>query len=107
MTLNEFTRLQSRAIYNACIDQDTRGYIMICLYYFNIGEYGNITDEQWRMNRAALNAGTGRIIARYEAQYKLDRDIAIVAQFENKTVSVMFYDEIGGGGNADINSCSN
>lgn len=58
-----------------------REYIFSCLRRFFSGDYGEIPAEDTESNRRELQAGTGRIVARYKGQGRLKQDFYIISYF--------------------------
>ena len=72
---------QTQAIAYAAADQMTANYLRDCLLMMFSGMYGEISEEDTAANNAELEAGEGRILARYKAYGKLTDDIYIIAYF--------------------------
>lgn len=66
-------------------DDATREYVLACLERFYHGDFGKTPREDVAANIAELNAGTGRIIGRYEKAHALKGDIMIIAYFSDDT----------------------
>lgn len=84
MTLNDIKGLplfQTAAIAEAAKDPETQKYIVTCLQRLFSGDYGDIPTEDTEANNNDLDAGNGRILARYKAAEKLAGDIYIIAAF--------------------------
>lgn len=84
MTLEDILKLpltQTAAVAAAGKDIETKKYITICLADFYAGKYGEIPEEDTAANNADLEAGEGRIIARYKKAEKLENDIYIISDF--------------------------
>ena len=61
---------------------ETRKYISESLTRFYAGDYGAIPPEDVEANNAELEAGRGRILARYEGYGEMTNDIYIIAYFD-------------------------
>lgn len=57
-------------------------YIMRCLDRFFTGDYGEIPPEDVTANNSDLEAGAGRIIARYKPAEGMAEDFYIMAYFD-------------------------
>lgn len=87
MTLEDVKKLdllQTRGIAADTKDEQTHAYIVSCLQAFYSGNYGAIPAEDTDANNAELEAGEGRIVARYKAKYSLEDDIYIIACFSQE-----------------------
>lgn len=73
--------LQTRTIAEACKKDYTRRYVLDCVERFYNGDFGTVPEEDTAANMADLEAGTGRIVARYPARDGLDDDIYIISYF--------------------------
>ena len=56
-------------------------YVLQCLQRLYSGDYGTIPAEDTDANNSELEAGEGRIVARYKAAEGLQEDIYIIAAF--------------------------
>lgn len=59
-----------------------REYIARCLDRFFTGDYGEIPPEDTAANNSELEAGAGRIIARYKPAEGMAEDFYIMAYFD-------------------------
>lgn len=73
--------LHTRAIAEASKDPTTAAYLQDCLLMAFSGNYGEIPAEDAAANNEELEAGEGRILARYEKRGKLAEDIYIICYF--------------------------
>lgn len=78
----------------------TRAYILRCLDLFFNGDYGETPPQDIEANNIELQAGTGRIVARYKAAEDLKKDIFIIAHFSGQEqgndynyTTIMYTDE--------------
>lgn len=79
----------------------TYSYIMECLGRFFSGDFGTVPAEDTAANLQELEAGEGRVLARYPARDNLAGDIYIQAYFsandpgdiEQNNTLVMYCDE--------------
>ena len=62
-------------------DSDAQIYIFSCVDRFYAGDYGEVPPEDTAANNAELEAGEGRIVARYKSAQGLEEDIYIIAYF--------------------------
>ena len=84
MTLSDLQKLpfyMTSSINTAMKDPETHAYIMMCLFRYYSGDYGEVPPEDTQMNNADLRAGEGHVLARYEAKHKLTSDIYIESHF--------------------------
>ena len=70
-------------IAKAMQDPPAHAYILHCLDCFFTGNYGAMPAEDTEANNRELQAGTGRIIARYKAAEGLREDVYIIAYFSD------------------------
>lgn len=68
----------------AMVDAPAKAYILHSLDRFFAGDYGETPAEDIDANNKALHAGTGRIVARYQAAEGLRQDIFIIAYFSDQ-----------------------
>ncbi len=90
MTLQEIKQnpiAATAGIAAAMVDAPAKAYILHCLDLFFDGEYGETPAEDIDANNKALHAGTGRIVARYQAAEGLRQDIFIIAYFSDQEPS--------------------
>lgn len=84
--------LQTRGI-NADASRDksgqTHNYIVDCLMRLYAGDYGEIPEEDTAANNDELQAGEGRILARYKAAHDLTEDIYIIAAFSQSMPDII------------------
>lgn len=66
----------------AADDQVQREHIIRCMERFFTGDYGKIPPEDTAANNSELEAGAGRIIARYEPAEGMAEDFYIMAYFD-------------------------
>lgn len=78
----------------------TRAYILRCLDLFFNGDYGETPPQDIEANNIELQAGAGRIVARYKAAEDLKKDIFIIAHFSDQEqgndynyTTIMYTDE--------------
>lgn len=92
MTLQDIKKIgiyQTRTIAAVCErSPDTANYICRCLDRFFSGDYGEICAEDTQYNNADLEAGEGHILARYKADFNLDRDIYIETHFSESVPGI-------------------
>jgi hypothetical protein len=88
MTLDEIRQkkvFQTRGIAEAIKEKPSSyRYVLQCLQRLYNGDYGEIPAEDTDANNAELEAGEGRIVARYKAKYSLEDDIYIIACFSQE-----------------------
>lgn len=85
MTLDDIKKIltfQTAAIGEADNDPDTHNYIVNCLMRLYNGDYGEIPPDDTDANNKELEAGQGRIVARYKKAGKLTGDIYIITEFD-------------------------
>lgn len=88
MTLDDIKKIiafQTAAIGEADKDPDTHNYIVNCLMRLYSGDYGEIPPDDTDANNKELEAGQGRIVARYKKAEQLEEDIYIIAEFDDST----------------------
>lgn len=75
--------MQTRAISTAQAQDEgqTHNYIVDCVHRLYAGDYGKICEDDTAANNAELDAGEGRIVARYEQRHDMTGDIYIIATF--------------------------
>ena len=86
MTLDDIKSLPVMQTRGAAADAakdagQTHNYIVDCLMRLYAGDYGKIPQEDTDANNAELEAGEGRIVARYAKREALTDDIYIIATF--------------------------
>ena len=64
-------------------DSGAQIYIFSCVDRFYSGDYGEVPPEDTAANNAELEAGEGRIVARYKAAQGLEEDVYIIAYFSD------------------------
>lgn len=79
--LQNSTIVQTATVAEATKDPKTLYYVQTCLDLFFSGMYGEVPEEDTEQNNAELEAGEGRIVARYKKEEKLTDDIYIIAYF--------------------------
>lgn len=87
MTLREISNnpiTATAAVAAAMEAAPAHAYILHCLDLFFSGDYGATPAEDADANKGELQAGTGRIIARYQAAEGLKTDIYIIAYFSDQ-----------------------
>ena len=78
LELQKIPIYQTRSIAEA---QEAAPYILNCLLRCYSGDYGIVPEEDTAANNHELEAGEGRILARYEAKEGLENDIYIDIHF--------------------------
>ena len=87
MTFEDVRRLpllQTKSIAEAAEDEQTHDYIVTCLNKLLRGDYGKLGEEDTNANNKELEAGEGKILARYPKAGKLSGDIYIIAYFSEE-----------------------
>ena len=70
-------------------DGTTHNYMIDCLMRLYAGDYGKVPQEDTDANNAELEAGEGRIVARYAKRHALTDDIYIIATFSQSMPDII------------------
>lgn len=85
MTLEQIKSIplhQTRGVYwDSKDDLQTKAYLMECVHRLWGGDFGTVPEEDTQSNLEELEAGEGRIVARYNKACKLEDDIYIICYF--------------------------
>lgn len=71
-------------------NEDFSIFVTSCMFKYCHQDWGNLCDEDKRMNASAVKNGDDRIVARYDNKYG---DIYIITEWDRSVTTILFTHE--------------